>query len=278
VEAVVSREAKEFARFRRIGVPGGLSGLFARYRSHAFAPHSHETFVIGVFDAGTSVVRCEREVATLSSANVLLINPGTIHSARAATSEGRTYRGIYPSIELVADALPEIPESQRRFDRTAIADPTVVSAVRADMDALFSDDEPGSHEEAVIRMIGRLWHAAGGARPRVAAKQPARELDRVQALIADSSDEPMSLRELAAEAGLSKYHLIRAFRRRFGVTPYAYFLERRVERARQLFDRGGSAAAVAAACGFADQSHLTRHFKRIVGVTPGEYATAVNAH
>ena len=61
----MSREAAEFARFRRIGVLGGLSGLSARYRSHAFAPHSHETFVIGVFDAGTSVVRCEREVATL---------------------------------------------------------------------------------------------------------------------------------------------------------------------------------------------------------------------
>ena len=86
----MSREAKEFAHFRRIGVPGGLSGLSARYRSHAFAPHSHETFVIGVFDAGVSVVRCEREVATLSSANVLLINPGAIHSANGATAEGRT--------------------------------------------------------------------------------------------------------------------------------------------------------------------------------------------
>ena len=273
----MSREAEEFARFRRMGVPGGLSGLFARYRSHAFAPHSHETFVIGVFDAGSSIVRCEHEVATLSPADVLLINPGTIHSAGSATSEGRAYRGIYPSMELVADALPEIPESQRRFDRMAIADPTVVSAVRADMDALFSDDEPESHEEAVIRMIGRLWHAAGAEPRGVVAQEPARELDRVRELIADSADEPVSLRELAAEAGLSKYHLIRAFRRRFGVTPYAYFLERRVERARQLFDRGGSPAAVAAACGFADQSHLTRHFKRIVGVTPGEYAATVTA-
>lgn len=274
----MSREAKEFAHFRRIGVPGGLSGLSARYRSHAFAPHSHETFVIGVFDAGVSVVRCEREVATLSSANVLLINPGAIHSANGATSEGRTYRGIYPSMELVADALPEVPESQRRFDRTAIADPRVVAAVRADMDILFSDDEPASHEEAVIRMIGRLWHAAGAARPETVTREPARELDRVRELIADSADELVSLRELAAEAGLSKYHLIRAFSRRFGLTPYAYFLERRVERARQLFDRGGRPAAVAAACGFADQSHLTRHFKRIVGVTPGEYAAALSAH
>jgi AraC-like DNA-binding protein len=275
---VVSREAKEIARFRRIEVPGGLSGLSARYHSHAFAPHSHETFVIGVFDAGASIVRCEHEVAMLSPANVLLINPGAIHSAGSATSEGRAYRGIYPSMELVADALPEIPESQRRFDRMSIADPTVVSAVRADMDALFSDDEPGSHEEAVIRMIARLWHAAGAERRGVVARQPARELERVRAMIADSADESVSLRELAAEAGLSKYHLIRAFRRRFGLTPYAYFLERRVERARQLFDRGGRPAAVAGACGFTDQSHLTRHFKRIVGVTPGEYAATVSAH
>jgi AraC-like DNA-binding protein len=77
---------------------------------------------------------------------------------------------------------------------------------------------------------------------------------------------------LAAEAGLSRYQFLRAFTRLTGLPPHAYLLQRRVQHARQLVRRGLPLADVAAASGFADQSHMTRCFVRSLGLTPGTFA------
>ncbi len=82
----------------------------------------------------------------------------------------------------------------------------------------------------------------------------------------------MSLAELAAVAGLSRFELVRRFRDQVGVPPHVFQINLRVEYARRMLTSGVAPAAVAAACGFADQPHLTRTFKRAVGVTPARYA------
>ena len=87
-----------------------------------------------------------------------------------------------------------------------------------------------------------------------------------------------SVVQLAAELGTNRFTLMRDFKRRFATTPHAFLLTLRVERARELLARGSDIAEVALACGFSDQAHLTRCFKRVVGVTPGEYARRVRAH
>jgi AraC-like DNA-binding protein len=76
-------------------------------------------------------------------------------------------------------------------------------------------------------------------------------------------------------ASLSRFELIRRFRADTGMTPHAFQVNLRIARARALLAAGVTPAAVAADCGFADQSHLTRTFKRAVGVSPGRYARAV---
>jgi len=82
------------------------------------------------------------------------------------------------------------------------------------------------------------------------------------------------LRELAAVSGLSRFELVRRFHAQTGLTPHAFQTDLRIARARRLLAGGEPPAAVAAACGFADQPHLTRVFKRAVGVTPARYAAA----
>ena len=81
--------------------------------------------------------------------------------------------------------------------------------------------------------------------------------------------------ELSAEAGLSRFELVRRFGEQNGVTPHAFQTNLRVDHARKLLAAGMPPAAVAVECGFADQPHLTRVFKRAVGVSPGRYARAV---
>jgi AraC-like DNA-binding protein len=87
--------------------------------------------------------------------------------------------------------------------------------------------------------------------------------------------DAISLHELASASHLSPFHLIRVFQRETGLPPHTYLTQARVERARALILRGQNLASVAAETGFADQSHLTRHFKRILGITPGQYRNSI---
>jgi AraC-like DNA-binding protein len=84
-------------------------------------------------------------------------------------------------------------------------------------------------------------------------------------------ERDIALDDLAAVAQFSPYHLLRTFRRSVGLTPHAYLIQIRIEEGKRLLRMGNSISDVSASTGFADQSHFTRHFKRIMGVTPGQY-------
>jgi AraC-like DNA-binding protein len=89
--------------------------------------------------------------------------------------------------------------------------------------------------------------------------------------LGDRSDSNVGLDELAAVAGIGKFRLVRLFRERTGLPPHALQIAHRVRRARRLLESGHTIAETAASTGFADQSHLHRHFQRSLGFTPGEY-------
>jgi AraC-like DNA-binding protein len=97
----------------------------------------------------------------------------------------------------------------------------------------------------------------------------------VSSRLADELTAPPALGEMAAELGISRYRLLRAFREVMGMPPYAWLAQHRVSRARSLLDAGRRPAEVAALVGFADQAHLTRWFRRVLGVTPGAYRNSV---
>ena len=122
-----------------------------------------------------------------------------------------------------------------------------------------------------------LWHV-------LAPRPPARRRDgtlprwRLRAIvesIEEHLDADLTLERLAAAARLSVYHFARQFKAATGLPPHQYVILRRVERAKHLLQGGGdrSLAEVAAHAGFSDQSQFTRHFKRLVGVTPGQFRT-----
>jgi AraC-like DNA-binding protein len=95
---------------------------------------------------------------------------------------------------------------------------------------------------------------------------------RARAFLHDALADKINLDELAEHAALDKFHLVRTFRAEVGVPPYEYLTHLRVARARQLLERGVLVAEAAQTVGFYDESQLHRHFRRIVGVTPGAYA------
>jgi AraC-like DNA-binding protein len=106
------------------------------------------------------------------------------------------------------------------------------------------------------------------------AKESREGLIKARDFIAAHYTRRIALAQLSGIAGISRFHLVRAFARSFGLPPHKYQLRLQLEHARALLADGVRPISAAAECGFSDQSHLARHFKRIYNVTPGSFARA----
>ena len=95
--------------------------------------------------------------------------------------------------------------------------------------------------------------------------------------VAANFSEPLTLREIGKAHGYSVYQIIRMFRRLLGTTPHAYIMKLRISYAAERLVQGETIAGAAADAGFSDQSHMTRHFKRIFGATPLQYIRGASA-
>jgi AraC family transcriptional regulator len=150
-----------------------------------------------------------------------------------------------------------------------------MAAVDAELTAREDGGPLAAESLANVLAVHLIRHVLGPRRP-VSGPDGALPRARLQAVIEyieEHLDASPTLEQMAAVARLSPYHFARQFKAATGLPPHQYVIARRVERARQLLQGGGdlSLAEVAADVGFSDQSQLSRHFKRLVGVTPGQF-------
>ena len=154
----------------------------------------------------------------------------------------------------LAEALRYMASAVRSNDRLAADE-----AVTAAFTHLFVDPRYGANRAPSIK---------GGLAPAVRR--------RITDYIDANLDCPLTLKDLAGVAGLSEFHLQRMFRISCSVSPHNWILHRRVDRAKVLLAANNSIAQIASGCGFSSQSHLTRVFKTMVGVTPSAYSKVVS--
>ncbi len=248
----------------------GVEHLHAHYVTHAFTPHTHEGYVIATIEGGAQAFRYRGRVHRATPGHVTFINPGEVHTGNAATEQGWRYRPLYPSVERLRRGAEEIfsAAAEPYFADAVVYDPDLAARVRR----YHLVSELGgdlAREEAFLELItcAVARYANGPFRPRRVAHEPA-AVKRVRDYLEAHVCANATLAELAHLTGLSPYAVMRAFRQQTGLTPHGYQVQRRVEAAKRRLRAGESIAAVATETGFFDQSHLGKHFKRIVGVTP----------
>ena len=154
--------------------------------------------------------------------------------------------------------------------------PPLVAAVSALRDEVLSGGLGGrlcAESLANVIAVHLIRRFADDPTERATCRLAGPVLRAVADYIMDNLECDLALADLSAIAGLSESHFARQFKAATGQSPHQYVIGQRVERAKELIiGRGRSLAEVAAAVGFADQSHLTHHFRRIVGVTPGRFS------
>ena len=133
---------------------------------------------------------------------------------------------------------------------------------------------PGDELEAESRLALVAQRITAQLDPIAAPEPDGRDAGLARLVRDRLDDDGPSLEKLAREVGTHPSHLVRVFRREYGLPPHRYLVGRRLDRARPLLLAGMPIADVAAATGFHDQSHLTRHFRALLGTTPGAFRSA----
>jgi AraC-like DNA-binding protein len=268
--------AAETARYwRHAGVPG-VDLLRARFVTHRYSRHAHETYTFALIEAGTEVFEYGGSLLRADAGAVALLNPEVVHTGQAETPAGWAYRVLYPAADVVAGVAADLGwrPGTPSFPETVVHDAHGARLLRAAHVAAEHGDRLASSSLLRGALAGLLRAHAGPGRlagsPGRVLRSPA-AVRTVRDLLVDRLADPPSLDDLALVTGMSPFTLLRAFRGETGLPPHAYLNQVRVRLARRLLDGGMAPAEVAAEVGFADQAHLTRHFKRVMGVPPGSY-------
>lgn len=271
---------REKAVFFRAPDLDELEMLRATYVRHTFSRHTHPGYVIGMIERGVEVFHYRGRLHHACAGDVVVINPDMVHTGHAGHRLGWTYRMFYPSIEImlrVADQIAGRPAGMPYFTQAVIKDPDMAARLWQLHFALERTPSALERQTRFHEVMGLLVLRHAGNPPSV--KRIGSERDAVrQAIdfIEATLSENISLEMLSARVGLSPFHLSRVFRRQTGLPPHAYRKQQRIQLVKRLLAQGVPIAEAAVQAGFSDQSHLTRHFKQIVGVTPGRY-TAVKS-
>ncbi|HEY1002530.1 MAG TPA: AraC family transcriptional regulator [Streptosporangiaceae bacterium] len=267
------------AVWRRACPAGQALDLLHARVAEPYAPHVHEEYAVGACTAGREVIRYRGTLHYAGPGSVVVLEPGEAHTGGPADPPDFTYRVMYPAAGLLAEGrLAQGVRRMPRFREPVIADPGLAAELRrlhAALGAGLLESEPLEAESRLSWLLGELVRRHASPSRDVEVPGAGRVARLVMAQLADRLVSPPALAEIAAGTGLSRYQLIRSFRTEVGMPPYAWLAQHRVSAARALLERGCRPAEAAAMTGFADQAHLTRWFRRVVGVTPGVYRNSV---
>ncbi len=254
------------------GALGPMECIAAEYRSHRFTPHFHDTYVVGVVTAGAARTRYCGETAVLRPGSVFVIEPGEVHDGQPVGDDGYRYRAFYPSIaEMRAAAVDGA--SPPHFAQLQYENPELAAQA---LSVREEESGAGDGSTSVTRLLRDLVCLYGDAAPSHELRER-RAVRLVRAHVDAFYATRVALSTLSAISGMSTFHLIRVFRQEVGLPPGMYLQLVRIQRASEMLRAGLGISQVAYAAGFSDQSHLTRRFRRIMGVTPAVYARVTHA-
>jgi AraC-like DNA-binding protein len=242
--------------------------------NHHFPRHSHDQYGIGVIAFGAQRSWSGVGLVSASAGDVIMVNPGEMHDGVPLDSNPRRWRMIYIDPVVVAREVEEETVGPVEIVRPVARDPLLAghfARLFACLTAPQSDRL--AEEENLLCSLMHILRRHVVARPLSNGPSPC-VVKAMQRL--DSAPETsVSLAELAALSGVSRFQLLRGFAREVGITPHAYLIQRRVRLARQLLASGQTPVQVGLQAGFADQSHMTRAFVRQLGITPRRYQAAI---
>jgi AraC-like DNA-binding protein len=260
--------------FRDLGL------MKARFTRHRYELHTHPTYVIAVITGGCERIRIGNHTVVASAGTVAVVDPEECHDGEPGAEGGWTYRTFYPSVPLMTTVAQELGQNQPPLFFPALIEDTdlVRLLILAHVNST-SRDAIGAEASMLVALRHLiLRYRVSEARPERVEDSGARHrLSVYQQIVESDLTGPLNLQRLADAAGVTRFQVIRDFKKEAGLTPTGYIRNRKLRCASLLIEQGMNLADAAVAAGFADQSHLSRTFRAIRGITPGMFKKGVIA-
>ena len=250
--------------------------LHAQYVNHAYPRHSHDYYVISLIEKGNQSFTHKGTKYTTSPGGVILINPGDVHTGEAADKQGFELRSLYPTISHMETAIYEL--TGHHYGLPFFTDVQVHSSwlsrnFLSMHRMLFHNADSLESESRFISLLThlvKLYIDSPLKEQRLGSEKKA--IVKARQYIDENFARGVCLQALSQYVSLSPFYLLRAFSAEIGMPPYAYLESVRIRHTQGLIEIGKSLAEIAVEAGFSSQSQMTRAFKKIIGVTPGQYA------
>lgn len=240
-----------------------------------YPKHFHDEFQLCLVEAGGGELLYGGEVHPTPAHSLFIVGPGETHANRTAYLEGCTFRTLYLAPDWIQRTLTEVTEQPQpllSFPQPVIFERLALAQFRQLHLSLEQADAQLECETRLLEFLLLLATQYAAEHPDLRATGDEKQIARrLREFIADCYADKIALAELARLAQLSAFHVNRIFSTEYGLPPHAFQTQVRIAQAKRLLRAGLPIVEVAAQTGFADQSHLTRHFKRLVLLTPGQY-------
>lgn len=271
------RNADQAPRFwRDDALPFIEARAIADGREVCYSRHSHEHFSIGAITAGRSTYLHEQSSFEVSAGTVVLMNPGDVHACNPIDDQPWSYRMLYVETPWLIDLQHQLGFAAdldfRPFSSTHSTDIELFIGLNQLYEVLVDEQTSTLHKHSTAgAFFSDVQIRLNPAEVEVEVAEPNFKLERAAEYIREHCTQALKLEDICAAAQLSASYLIRAFKLRYGMTPHAYLVNRRIQFARQQLRQGRLIAEVALEAGFADQAHFQRAFKQHLAATPGQY-------
>lgn len=246
----------------------GFERVEVSLATQAYAPHRHDTYTIGVTLHGVQHFGYRGAQLRSGAGQAFVLHPDELHDGRSGTEDGLRYRTLYIEPRLIQQALGS---RSLPFLRGAVsADPRLRAAILAALEDPRIAVDDLQFDDGIVQIAEALAALDPSARRTVEAAER-RAVATARAFLDAHLADRVSSQMLERVSGLSRFALTRHFRGCLGTSPHRYVIMRRLDRARALIRAGTTLAEAASASGFADQAHMTRHFKKAYGISPARW-------
>lgn len=258
--------------------------FFAEFYYHQeyftnYSKHSHETFGLTLLDIGEIEVEFHLQDKQYILPNrIILFNPNQVHQTKSITKKSFGYYGLHISLQWCINIQNKLFGINKEFiniKKNIIDDELIYKDLKKIFNNLLENEELISSEELENYIIDVLKEYTLKIDSDKNIIKENDFLDVLEKYILDNLDEQITLKDLSLEVGYTESYISRIFKKRFGLTPHAYIVNKKVNRAKNklLNSQNINIANLSNELGFYDQSHLNKFFKRSYAVSPNKYTS-----
>ncbi len=243
----------------------GITALSASITDFTYKKHSHQEYAIGVTLRGIQEYNLDGSLQLSYQNGVMLFNPEQAHDGMAHDETGLDYVMLYIEPQLLLEVIEK--KDIVRFSTPIVYDYGIEQSILRLSHAILNEKDEALCSELLLSLTDSLIQT----NLSTDYKKDNALIRKAKDMLHTNLESVLKLDEICIEFNLSKFQFIRLFKAHTGITPYQYFLNCKIEYAKQLIESNGDIYSAVAECGFVDLTHLNRHFKSVYGTTAFEY-------